>query len=202
MKLDIAPEKLGITYENPDYDVICYVFRYHPYFDCADCENRMIELYKTYGIALIKNMVYAARESKKIYARIKKLKDELRITHSFIDCVQHLHDFGMVWTFEVAGHEHLAWQHSSLHRYPHFLGFGADGVLLHDSCQPFWFSWQWRPIHALPIEDYSGGYHSGGVHHLYGDMLPWRNTSMESPGGFRMHDSCSLLRVLEVILPG
>ena len=76
-KNDIDPNKLGITYENPDYEVVNYVYKYHPYFSCPDCENKMAELYKMYGMSLVKNMVYVAKESKKVYARIQDLKNQL-----------------------------------------------------------------------------------------------------------------------------
>lgn len=84
LRENIEPEKYGITYEHPDYDTINYVHRYHPYFSDDDSEEKMVKLYKTYGMPIIKNMVYVARESKKVYARIKNLKDELEECEEYL----------------------------------------------------------------------------------------------------------------------
>ena len=76
-KKDIDPNKLCITYENPDYKIINYVYKYHPFFSCACCADKMAELSKKYAISLIKNMDYIARESKKVYAKIEYLENQL-----------------------------------------------------------------------------------------------------------------------------
>lgn len=77
VKPDIDPNKLGLTYEDPDYEIINYVYKYHPYFDDEYSEDIMVSMYKIYGMPLIKNMVYIARESKKIYIRIDSLERDL-----------------------------------------------------------------------------------------------------------------------------
>lgn len=77
MRTDINPNLLGITYENNDYAIINYVYKYHPYFDCENSDKLIADLYKRYGISMIKNMVFIAKEAKKIYDRIKSLENEL-----------------------------------------------------------------------------------------------------------------------------
>lgn len=74
MKEDIEPELLGITYEHPDYEIINYIYKYHPYFSN---KNEIVCIYKKYGIELLKNMIYIAKESKKIYKKIYLLEEEL-----------------------------------------------------------------------------------------------------------------------------
>ena len=77
MRTDINPNLLGITYEYDDYAIINYVYKYHPYFDCEHSDKVMADLYKTYGISMIKNMIFIAKEAKKIYDHVQSLKNEL-----------------------------------------------------------------------------------------------------------------------------
>lgn len=77
MNNDIEPSICGITYEDPDYEVINYIYKYHPFFEDEDGEEKIKNIYNEYGLAVLKNMLYVAKEAKKMRIHINDLKDEL-----------------------------------------------------------------------------------------------------------------------------
>lgn len=64
------------TITDEEYKVIEFVAKYHPSIDRAKEEKQLGELYKNYGMALIKGMVFVANEVKRTESKIKLLEDE------------------------------------------------------------------------------------------------------------------------------
>ena len=65
----------GKTITDEEYKIIEFVAKYHPSIDKAKEEKQMGELYKNYGMPLIKGMVFVANEVKKTEKKIKNLED-------------------------------------------------------------------------------------------------------------------------------
>ena len=63
------------TITDEEYKVIEFVAKYHPSIDRAKEEKQLGELYKNYGMSLIKGMVFVANEVKKTEEKIKLLED-------------------------------------------------------------------------------------------------------------------------------
>ena len=74
-------EKAGnnITVSDENFRIIDYVYQYHPSIQNNNVKGieQMIDLYKNYGMALIKNMVYLANERRKLQNRMQDLKRDL-----------------------------------------------------------------------------------------------------------------------------
>ena len=65
----------GKTITDEEYKIIEFVAKYHPSINKAKEEKQMGELYKNYGMPLIKGMVFVANEVKKTEKKIKNLED-------------------------------------------------------------------------------------------------------------------------------
>ena len=76
----------GKTITDEEYKIIEFVAKYHPSVDRAKEEKQLGELYKNYGMTLIKGMVFVANDVKKTEEKIKNLED------STADCKKYLKD--------------------------------------------------------------------------------------------------------------
>ena len=68
------------TISDEEYEIIDYVYTHHPSFrDKSNHENinRMAQLYKEFGMSLIKSMVYVANQINKLDTKIQILELEL-----------------------------------------------------------------------------------------------------------------------------
>lgn len=68
------------TISDEEYKIIDYVYTYHPSFRGKSNHeniNRMAQLYKDFGISVIKSMVYVANQINKLNTKIQILELEL-----------------------------------------------------------------------------------------------------------------------------
>lgn len=64
--------------DGEEFSIIQYVYDYHPAFDGVVEAKRMIaELYATYGMCIIRDMVDTARRVSEIMAERRKLRNQL-----------------------------------------------------------------------------------------------------------------------------